>query len=171
MSDGPGEWIKLPLMPPKLEARIAQYGIELPPFVAVYDRILVYPLDKADQPDATAGGIILAESTKAKLGAQRGVIVSMGVKAAQEMFSHGLGLGDIIIMARFSEYERVYFSQTRRPHRVCILQAGEIACSEDLKRDLESGDLHYQINTETGEVQVSERRRNDPPTIDIGEGV
>lgn len=165
-----GEWVKMPLMPPKFEARIKQYGIELPNFAAVYDRVLVYPLDKADQPDTTAGGIVLAEQTKAKLGAQRGVVVAVGVKAAEELHSHGIWLGDIVYMARFSQYERSYFANGHY-HRVCILQAGEIACSEDLKQAFDAGDIYLQINTVTGKTQLAERERNDPPTIDLGEGV
>lgn len=164
--------VKLPLLPPKLEARMKQYGFELPNFAAIYDRVLIYPLDKKDQPDMTAGGIVLAAETKNRATAQRGVIVSAGVRALEELFAHGLGIGDVVVWARFSNWPRTYFdSRTGHPHTVYIVQAGEIAASEDLKRDLDGGVLFYEIDTETGKTNVAERERVDPPTKDLGEGV
>lgn len=161
---------KLPLMPPKLEARIAEYKMVLPPFVALYDRVFVYPLDDADQPKVSEGGIIMPEVAREKLGAQRGVVVSWGVKAAEEMTSHGVGLGDIVVLTRFSTWQRPYFAANRW-HRVFVVQSGEIAGSEDLKGEFDRGEIWMDLDTETGGVTLHERVRVDPPAMDVGEGI
>jgi Co-chaperonin GroES (HSP10) len=161
---------KVPLMPPRLEARMAKYGIKMPPFAAVFDRVLVYPIDSADQPTSTAGGLIVPEMMRKKAGAQMGVVVSAGVQAIEQLGSHGIAIGDIVLMARFSEYARAYFDLDGRPHQVFIIQAGEIVASADLKVEFDEGELWYEMGTD-GRVQVHERERIDPPRVDIGEGI
>lgn len=161
---------KVPHLPPRLQARMRQYEFELPPFAAVYDRILVYPLDTVDQPDSTAGGIILPEQAKKNLGAQRGVIISAGAKAMEELFSHGIMLGDIVYFARFSHWERPYYGPSKkRPYRVCVVQAAEVVASEDLKAHFDSGELSM-VMMDDGKFELSDRERIDPPMMDLGEG-
>ena len=138
-----------------------QYGIELPAFHPVFDRCLVYPLEKADQPDSTAGGVILAEQTKQRLGAQRGVLIMAGPKAYEQLYGHGIAIGDIVITARLAPWERGYFSETKRPHRVLVLRAADIVGSEDFKSQLDAGELHMAMD-EDGFVHVGDRCRLDP---------
>lgn len=156
-----------------------RYGFELPPFAAVFDRVLVVPLGDADQPTTTADGLlVIPPVSRERAGAQIGVIVSAGVKAIEQLYSHGIGIGDIVLLARFSEWPKAYFDKQGRPWQVLILQAGEIAASLDLKSELDLGDIWYEMNQDSGKIHVHENGGNatssgrvDPPTIDIGEGV
>lgn len=162
------------LAPPKLRARLEAFRIELPTFQPVYDRVFVAPLDSYGQPDKTVGGIVIAEQSKRRLAAQVGLLLAAGVKALEELYSHGVELGDIVMMARFSHWERGYLAQNRE-HRIYILQAGEIVGSEDLKTRIDQGDIWMEMDASTGEASFHDRDRgrgrNDPPRIDLGDGV
>jgi co-chaperonin GroES (HSP10) len=159
--------IRIPLRPKKLEDRMKEHGIEFPRFAPAFDRVFVYPLDKQTQPDATAGGIILAEQVKQKLVAQVGVLIMAGPKAIEELYGHGISLGDVVVTARLSPWERTYFSKENRPHRILLLRAAEIVGSEDLLEAYESGELHMEMDN-SGRVSVADRERIDPPHGDEG---
>lgn len=161
------EPMRVELRPSKLKQRMEHYKIELPRSQPVFDRVFVYPLDDKDQPDTTAGGIVLAEQTKAKLGAQRGVLVMAGPKAVEQLYSHGISIGDIVWCARLSPWDRHYFSATRRWHRVLVLRSSEIVSSEDLDEALTTGDLFMEMSGD-GRVQLNGRERVDPPENDEG---
>lgn len=163
--------MKVPLLPPQLEAAMALYKMEMPPFYPVFDRALVYPVEiAADQSDTTSGGLVIPELAKKRANAQLGVLIAAGIKAREELYSHGIELGDIVVMARFSHWERNYFSATNQPHRVYILQAGEIVASVGLKRRMDKGDIWMEMDR-AGKVMFHDRERNDPPQIDLGDGV
>lgn len=157
----------MPLITPKLQARIEEYNIEMPACAPVFDRIFIYPTDKADQPDTTAGGIVLPDTTKTRMGAQRGVLIMAGPKAVEELYSHGITVGHIVLVARFSPWDRVYFSRSGRMHRMMVLRAAEVVGSEDLLRAYESGELRMEM-TPDGRVALHDRERIDPPTNDEG---
>lgn len=167
----PPEKMVFPHQPPKLRQRMNEYGIELPDFAPVFDRVFVYPLERTGQPEMTAGGIHLAESTKARLGAQRGVLVAAGPKAIEQLYSHGVSLGDVVISARLSPWERSYAARTGltddagkplvRIHRVLVLRAADIVGSEDLREAYEAGALVLEMDS-NGHVELAERARIDP---------
>lgn len=158
----------IPQRPPKLLQRMEELKIELPLFTPIFDRIFVYPLDKAQQPESTSGGIILPDQMRAKLGAQRGVLIMAGPRAVEQLWSHGVCIGDIVVTARLSPWERTYFSKDHRPHRVLVLRASEVVGSEDLLTAYNDGDLRMVMDEETGRVTVSDRERVDPPESDEG---
>lgn len=160
--------INLPLWPARLKARLEYYKAELPPFYPVFDRIFVYPLEAADQPETTAGGIVLAQQTKAKYGAQRGILVMAGMKAVEQLYSHGINIGDVVITARLSPWERSYISRDKRPHKVLVLRASEVVASEDLYNQYETGDFAMCLDPRDGSVTLDERTRVDPPENDEG---
>lgn len=163
------------LLPKKLRARLEHFKAELPTFQPVYDRVFVYPLETYGQPDKTAGGIIIAEQQRRRLAAQVGLLIGAGVKAIEELYGHGVELGDIVMMARFSHWERGYFGRDNKEHRIYILQAGEIVGSEDLKTRIDEGDIWMEMSRADGKVMFNERdgdrQRSDPPRIDLGDGV
>lgn len=159
--------VRFPLRPPKLVDRMREHGIEFPRFAPAFDRVFVYPLDKQTQPDATAGGIILAEQVKQKLVAQVGVLIMAGPKAIEELYGHGISVGDVVVTARLSPWERTYFSKTNRPHRILLLRASEVVGSEDLLEALESGALQMEMDS-SGHVTIADRERIDPPQGDEG---
>lgn len=162
----------VPIEPPLLKARIEAYKVPLPPFQPVTDRILVYPLQKADQPDMTAGGIVVADVTKNKVGAQRGLLVRAGPIAIEQLYSHGIALGHIVITARLSPWERSYLDIKGHPHSVLVLRASEVVGSEDLLTAFDRGDLWMEMARTSGEVLIcdreSDRERKDVPGGDEG---
>lgn len=164
--------LPMSLRPPKLEKRIREYGIAMPTFAPVFDRVFVYPTDRQDLPESTAGGIILAESTKTRLGAQRGILIAAGPIAIEQLYGHGISLGDIVLVARFSPWDRAYMGvkagDTRASmHRMMVLRAAEVVGSEDLLTALEAGELQMEMDSD-GRVQIHDRQRVDPPTNDEG---
>ncbi len=159
--------VKIPFMPDKLKKRMIEHKIELPQFAPAFDRVFVYPLDKQTQPDKTAGGIVLPESQKQKLVAQLGVLIMAGPKAIEELYGHGISLGDVVVTARLSPWERTYFSKTHQPHRILLLRAAEVVGSEDLLEAFESGELYMQMD-DAGRVTICDRERVDPPSGDEG---
>jgi co-chaperonin GroES (HSP10) len=159
--------IRIPLRTAKLEARMKEHGIEFPRFAPAFDRVFVYPLDKQTQPDTTAGGIVLAEQVKQKLVAQVGVLIMAGPKAIEELYGHGISIGDVVVTARLSPWERTYFSKTNRPHRILLLRASEVVGSEDLLESYESGELFMEMDS-NGRVSIADRERIDPPQGDEG---
>ena len=165
------ESYKVPLLPPQLEVNMKQYDIEMPPFYPVYDRVLIYPVEvAAGQPDTTKAGLVIPEYSKKRANAQTGVLIAAGVKAREQLYSHGIELGDVVVMARFSHWERNYFGASGNPHRVYILQAGEIVGSVGLKHRLDRNEIWMEMDR-SGKVLFHERERNDPPQIDLGDGV
>lgn len=169
--------VRFPRLPPHLKNRIAEYGIDMPDFVPVFDRCFVYPVREADTPEATEGGIIVPEMVKKQLGAQRGVLIAAGPKAIEELYSHGIVLGDILVTARLSPWERRYWTgATRgedgrlvggREHRVLILRSADVVGCEDLAAKYDSGELYLEMD-ETGHVQLHDRERIDPPDNEEG---
>jgi co-chaperonin GroES (HSP10) len=157
----------------KWEARMEHYKAMLPPQAALLDRVFIKPLDEADQPDTTAGGIVLAPQTLNKMGAQRGLIIDMGPVAVEQLYSMGVECGDIVITARFSRWERTYIAEDKTIHRVMICTASEITGSEDLQTKLANGDVWYEMN-EDGDVEIAvkgeeeARKRNDPGRREYG---
>lgn len=164
--------ITIPVNPPRLKERMSYYKAQMPTFMPLFDRVFVYPLDDADQADTTAGGLVVPQSVKDKHGAQRGIIIAAGPKAIEHLYSAGVGIGDIVYTARFSRWERSYQAKDKSFHRVMICTAGEITSSQDLYDQFEKGDLWYELDVKTGDVQVNDREnareRNDPPARDYG---
>lgn len=167
MSTRPGS-VVVPLKPPRLMARLEYYKAKLPPFAPQFDRVFVYPIDTADQPTATAAGIILADVTKERANAQRGLLIMAGAKGVEELYSHGIGIGDIVITARLSPWSRMWLDPEGRQHRVLILTAGDITASEDLATAYDKGDFWMELDPE-GRVHICDRDdardRNDPPSV------
>lgn len=160
--------MKVPLLPPKLEERMHKFGIEMPPWAPVFDRCIVYPIGKDDeQSDRTAGGIILPEITRERLIAQEGILLMAGPKAIEELYSHGISIGDRVLVAQFSTRMRTYMSATKRLHRILLLRAQEVAASEDLATAYARGELWMDM-TEDGKVKLHDRERIDPPANDEG---
>lgn len=165
--------VAIPVMPPRLKERLRYYDKKAPHFAPAFDRVFIIPLDDADQADSTAGGIVLAQQTKDKLGAQRGLLVAGGAKAIEELYSMGIGLGDVVYTMRFSRWERTYQSkEDKNFYRVLIVTSGEVCASEDLHRAFEDGEYEYRLDIDTGDVEVHDREnvrpRQDPAPREYG---
>lgn len=152
----------VPTMTPLLKARIEAYKAAMPPFAPVYDRIFVYPLDDKDLDEKTDSGLYVPDSTRDQVGAQRGILMAAGAKALEQLYSHGIGIGHIVITARLSPWARKYLARGV-PHFVLTLRASEVVASEDLLRAYEKGDVWLEMTPE-GEVQLCDRESSRRPT-------
>lgn len=151
----------IPLVPPKLKKRMETYDIDLPAFIPTFDRIFVYPLKAKAEADTTAGGIVVADATRERLVSQVGVLISAGPKAIEQLYSYGIGIGDIVMTSRLSPWQRDYFAKGR-PHHILILRASEVVGCDDLQRAYEAGDLWYEMAAD-GSVVVCDREEERIP--------
>jgi hypothetical protein len=152
---------------PLLLHRLKQFDIPLPKGRPVYDRIYVYPLEGKDQGDRFEGSVLFkAEQSKDLYGASRGIIVKAGIKALEHMWSHGVELGHMVIVARLSPWERKYEGKGRI-HKVMVLRSSEIVSSEDLEEDVLAGCLDFEYASD-GQLVFKDRPRTDPDETDEG---
>lgn len=173
----PPEKVTFPPRPPHLDNRMREYGIEMPDFAPVFDRVFVYPVKERDTPEQGKEGLIIPDVVRKQLGAQRGVLIAAGPKAIEQLYAHGIVLGDILITARLSPWERRYWAGAVKgedgvyrggsEHRVLILRAADVVGSEDLRGKYESGELRLEMD-ETGHVQLHDRERVDPDDNEEG---
>lgn len=152
------------LVPALLKERIEQFGIVMPSGAPVFDRVVIWPLTDAYTDEKTSGGIIVPGVTRGKLAAQMGVVIRAGAKALEQLHSHGIELGHIVMIARMSPWTRHYMANGE-PHHVFVLRAAEIVWSDDLQVALEAGDLSYQAD-HNGNITLNDRERVDPPAFD-----
>lgn len=160
----------IPFVPKRLAARLEYFKIDPPNFAAIYDRIFVYPLKGATETetekatDTTAGGIVLPKMTTDVLSSQRGLLMSAGPKAVEQLYGHGISLGDIVVTARFSPYERTYL-QKGKLYSMLVLRASEVLGSEDLANAYAAGDIWMEMSAD-GTVALASheggRKRTDP---------
>lgn len=150
-----------------LAARLEYFGVPMPPCYPVYDRLFVWPLD--DMSEAKVRGLYVPEQLKGTYGASRGLLIAGGMKALDQLYSHGLGLGHIVWYARLSPWARKYIDVSgQHIAHVIVLRASEIVGSEDLLAELGGEGLeigrdtegtHYIVDKET---KQKNRERLDP---------
>lgn len=164
----------VPLVPPRLKERMGFYKVPMPSFAPTFDRCLVYPLSLALRGGAgvtetTAGGIVIPEQTRERFSAHQGLLLRAGVKAVEQLYSHGIGLGDIVLVTRFAPWQRAYFAEGKE-HSVYIVRASDIAGSDDLATAFDKGDFFMEMDPVSGIVELTDREerreRHDPEDID-----
>ncbi len=153
-------------MTPLLAERVEKFGIVLPRARPVYDRMFVYPLEGRDESDTFAGtGIIKPKESKDLYGASRGVLVKAGMGALELLWSHGVELGHIVLVARLSPWVRKYEGKGKI-HQVLVLRASELVGSDDLENDVIEG--HVGFSCVDGRLEILDRPRRDPEENDEG---
>jgi len=159
---------QIPIMPPRLKARLEFYKAELPPWYPVFDRIFVYPLENEDE--KTASGLYIPKVTNKEVGVGVGFIVAAGPRALEQLYAHGMGLGDIVLTARLSPWERKFIGRkSKEPHTVLVLRASEIVGSIDLLDAYEKQDMWLEMKP-NGRVNLADRHSAresiNPPDAD-----
>lgn len=153
-------------LPKLLEARRLEYGITDGAFrvQAAYDRILVFQIAEVHFMAGRFGNestIVLPKSFEdaAERAAPRGIVVSAGLKALDEMRSNGIELGDIITFNMVSPWKIDTDIIDGKKHQLLVMHAGHIIGSEDLAERLRRRELyvdgpptaHVYVNRGTGE--------------------
>lgn len=130
-------------LPELLEAQRLKWGIPDGAFKcrAVFDRIHIFPIDFEDQNEKTAGGLFLPESTKQRSiqNAHRGVLISMGLEAADKCVSHGIELGHIVRTIRNAPHAQECARLSTDSLFYLVMRAGDLTGDETQEEDLRSG--------------------------------
>lgn len=132
---------------PLLEEQRLRWGIPDGFFKtqAAFDRIFVFPIDQFDDTDEFAPGSPILRPASKKLKdlqeGNRGVLISVGLTAADRLMSHGIEIGHIV-----TTNKNVPFA--RRCDRLedgtdmyyLVMRDGDLAGSETLAEELRKGD-------------------------------
>lgn len=130
---------------PLLEAAIAEFKIPKWPYEAAFDRIVVWSLPEAKSTRDTyiEGGKVVMPETRKEYDQNmtpRGVIVSAGLGARDVLFSHGMGLGHVVWVARLSPWRHeVDRDKDGKTVDFLFLRVGDIVGSETLQRHIAKG--------------------------------
>lgn len=133
-------------LPPVLDARRLEWGMPDACFSseACFERILVFQLPEATANEVVAGTTIIKPPSvvnREVRTAPRGIIVSAGLRALDNLRSNGMELGDIITFVRLSPWHKKVDEIYGTPFYVLPLYAGDIVDNEDLARRLREGEL------------------------------
>jgi hypothetical protein len=142
-------------LPPLLEHRRTLYGITDGAFKrrALYDRIVVYQLGNFEGQETFGDtSILMPDMVKSrdKFTAPRGVIVSAGLKALDNLRSHGVDLGHVVTFVRNVPWQIESDVIDGKTEYVLILRDGDLIASEDTERLVRHGYLTEAAKTEDG---------------------
>jgi hypothetical protein len=135
-------------LPKLLDERRIEYGITDGAFSrqAVFDRVFIWqiPMQKGDKFEADSL-IHMPESVqqREKSRAPQGIIVAAGLKALDQLRSHGVDLGHKVLFCHAAPYHIRYDSVLGLEQHLIILLAGDIIGSEDLATNLKNRQVRY----------------------------
>lgn len=130
----------------KLKVRCAEVGIEPPTYMPMDNNCVVWRLPPLEM---SKGGIVMPqESQNPHI---KGILLAVGPRARDVLYSNGIEEGDIVIFARFAGWE----AQDRTKDRLLsaeylILKDRDIIGSDDLRVLLSSGKAKYVLDESTG---------------------
>jgi hypothetical protein len=140
--DRTGEWTKHMSppgaldLPPKLEESRLKYGIPDSVFnvEALFDRIFVFQLPRVFGDVIEGTSLIKPEGVRQREeeGTPRGVVVSAGLKALDNLRSNGVEPGDVVNFIRLSPWKLTLQEIAGVEINVLILRDGDLIASEEL---------------------------------------
>ena len=131
-------------LPPLLEAQRLKYGITDGFFKsqAAFDRIYVFPIDQFEGEETYGGSSILRTQVTKMRDMQeghRGILISVGLTAADRLMSHGIEIGHIVTTnknvpfarrcERLEDFEMFYL----------VMRDADLAGSETLADEIRAG--------------------------------
>jgi len=128
---------------PLVDRKRRQYGIPDEAFFsqcAVFNRVLVAQIPE-EEGDTYEGSVILKTEIAKKrdlVEAPRGVIVSAGLQALDELRSNGIDIGHTVGFTRLAPFRRPFATIGGERLTLIVLVAGDIVDSEDLGQALKS---------------------------------
>jgi len=135
-------------LPDLLEAQRLRWGIPDGAFEcrAVFDRIHIFPIDFGDKDGKTetwgSTGIFMPEGSKQRSiqNAHRGILISMGLTAADHCVSHGIELGHIVRTIRNAPHAQECARLVNGgPMHYLVMRDGDLTGSETQEEELRSG--------------------------------
>jgi hypothetical protein len=119
------------------------FGVE-----ASFDRIIIKQVTDYEGKTYIPGGKIeMPDSTKGRLlkEAPRGVLVSAGLRALDELRSNGIDVGHVVRFVRNAPYRFRAGVVLSKEVELLMLRSGDIVGSEDLSRLLREGKVKKQV--------------------------
>lgn len=137
------------LLPELLDEKRVKHGIPDEAFrvQAVYDILYLVQLPSEGGANFFDGGILVRPDTKRSYDDKtnpKGVIVSAGLIALDNIRSHGMDLGHTVYFQRLSPFQLEYAFIGGLPYRFTVVTSGDITGSVDLMNNLREGKLDIE---------------------------
>ena len=130
----------------KLEVRCKEVGFDLPTYQPIDNNCVCYRLPDIE---LSKGGIFYPGKDRAPH--LKGILVAVGPRARDVLFSNGIEVGDVVIWGRFSGWEHQDKTATKDlGAEFIVLKDRDIMGSDDLDDDLAHGRAKYILDPETG---------------------
>lgn len=135
-------------LPKLLDERRLEYGVTDRAFDwhASFDRVYIWqiPMQKGDKFESDSL-IHMPESVqhREKAKAPQGIIISAGLTAMDQLYSHGITLGHKVLFCHAAPYHIRYDTVLGLEQHLIVLLAGDIIGSEDLATNLKSRNVRY----------------------------
>lgn len=144
-----------------LEWRKRCWGIPNHTFQPIDNQVVIWRLPPLR---LSAGGLIIPEDQQSPN--VKGVILAMGPRAMDLLYSNGIELGHIVLFARFAGWEpHDNTPEYARHNQVLIVKSTDINGSDDLKALLDSGKMTY-VKDEDGRFKLAKvKKRRELPSL------
>lgn len=136
-------------LPPLLDERRIKYEIPDRAFEweACFDRVLGYQLDVFDEGYISEGSAIFIPkhvADKNRKLTPKVLVLSAGLKARDELLSHGIQLGDICMLCRMAIFSAVFDFIDNVPQTFLQLRSGDLSAGKDTAERVRRGDLRVE---------------------------
>ena len=136
-------------LPKLLDERRIEYNIPDSAFnwAAVFDRVLGYQLDVFDghkindKSEIYIPQYVMERNRKLT---PKVLILNAGLKARDEMKSHGIEVGDVCMLCRMAIFSAVYDFVDNIPQVFLQLRSGDLSAGKDTARRVRSGELRVE---------------------------
>lgn len=161
-------------LPPLLEAKRIKHAIPDSAWdaAAVFNKICVWQI-AVDSSDTYGGGLIAKTEVQKKrelTDAPRGVIVSAGLQALDELRSHGVDIGHTVFFTHLAPFRKRLPPIAGREPSLVILHAGDVFCSEELAQSLKSRKariISREVDGAVSHVYCDENGKTWTPTQNV----
>jgi hypothetical protein len=133
-----------------LSEAVEKYGIPPWPYEAAFDRVVVFSVPEVSAARDTYidGGLIAKPESRRSYDqdvSPRGIIVSAGLVARDELRAHGMDLGHMVWVARLSPWRhQVDRDSNGKAIEFLFLRTADIVGSETLLAQLGAGTASYE---------------------------
>jgi co-chaperonin GroES (HSP10) len=140
----------------KLKVRCEELGIEPPTYQPMDNNCIVWRLPPLE---LSKGGIVIPSDSQNPH--VKGLLVAMGPRARDVLYSNGIQEGDIVIFARFAGWET--YDRTHNKAlgaEYLILKDRDIIGSDDLRAEMATGKAKYVLDEKTGRWNLQRKLLN-----------
>jgi len=140
----------------KLRLRCKEVGVEPPTFQPMDNNCVVWRLPPLT---VSKGGLIVPEDSQSPH--VKGILMAMGPRARDVLYSNGIQEGDVVIFARFAGWESTDKTASKElKSEFLILKDRDIIGSDDLRVELSKGNAKYVLDEKTGRWCLSKKLLN-----------